>query len=381
MSVGAVNAFAGIWLVDKGMTATQIGVIFAVPVGVIIFINVFVGRLADRADDWRQIIVMGAWASALTPFGLIFATDFWGILLVWTLAVVTQMMILPVTDAASMRLSRRSDQNFSLFYAWKTIGYLLTVIICGLLLNKYGAGLFLPLFIALSVFRGVAALGLPAFRNRNRKNHAVEGVVRRHKLAGSVLVQPVWRSMGLGFTLPLVAWALVHCTHFVLNGFLGVLWHQQGMSSGTIGLLIGVSSVAEVAMFLGFRHIIARFAAHKLILLSCSMAIVRWAILAFSPGLEVLFIVQLLHAMTYALGFLACTNFIADCTSEDVAAEAQSFFVALQSIAAILLLVGFGWLAEYVGAKAFLVCAGLALLGAVTVIISGRFELMRSRGS
>lgn len=361
MSVGAINAFAGIWLAYQGISPSQIGVIFALPVGIIIFVNVAIGRIADRATDWRQVIVFGALASAVAPLGLVVAEGFWGILLVWTVVVVTQMMILPVTDAAAIRMSRRVGADFSLFYAWKTIGYLLTVALSGFVLVEFGTQAFVPLFVGLSIVRGLVALGLPNFRAPTQASDAMQD--RTPKL----------RLLRLGFLLPLVGWAMVHCTHFVLNGFLGLLWHEQGLAASTIGILIGVSSIAETGMFLGFKRFVSRIPAQSLILVSCLVAVVRWTCLSMSPSVEILFLLQLLHAITYALGFLACTNFIADSTSDAVAAEAQSFFAALQSGLAIVALIGFGWLTAAWGEKAFLASAAFAAIGAALVIVAKRF--------
>lgn len=365
MSVGAINAFAGIWLSSKGITASEIGVIFALPVGLIILLNLWVGRIADRAEDWRDVIVTGAIASAVAPLGLLIADEFWGILLVWTLAVLTQMVILPVTDAAAMRLSRRNGGDFGQLYAWKTVGYLLTVTLAGFFLAHFGTSAFLPIFIALSIARGLAALLLPRFRAGR-----VAPVEREIRV-------PLLPEMRLGFVLPLAGWAMVHCTHFVQNGFLGLLWHQQGLLAGTIGLLIAVSSLSETLMFLGFKRFFSRIPAQTLILVSCLCGILRWGIFAMSPGVEVLFFLQVLHAITYALGFLACTNFIADSASEDVAAEAQSFFAMLQSALAIVALTGFGWLTEIWGEKAFLASALFAGIGAVLVSSASKFSVWR----
>jgi len=358
MSVGAINAFAGIWLGSQGITPAEIGVIFAVPVVIIVFVNVAIGRIADRANDWRQVIVVGALASAVAPLGLLISDSFWGILLTWTLVVVTQMMILPVTDAAAIRMSRRVGADFSVFYAWKTVGYLLTVALSGFILVEFGTQAFLPLFIGLSLARGICALILPNFRDATRNSDSVQ------KMA------PQLRLFRLSFMLPLVGWAMVHCTHFVLNGFLGLLWHEQGLTASTIGILIGLSSLSETGMFLAFKRFASRWPARTLILVSCLTAIVRWTVLSMAPSVGVLVFVQLLHAFTYALGFLACTNFIADATSEDVAAEAQSFFAALQSGLAIVALIGFGLLAATWDEKAFLVSAAFAGIGAVLVIAS-----------
>jgi PPP family 3-phenylpropionic acid transporter len=128
------------------------------------------------------------------------------------------------------------------------------------------------------------------------------------------------------FLLPLVGWSIVYSTHLILNAFQGLLWKQQGIPADIIGLLIALGALSETAMFFAFR----RFAARNLILASAVVSVARWIAMSFSPGVEILFGLQLLHSVTYALGFLGCVNFIANSASEDIAAEAQSFFVVLQ---------------------------------------------------
>ena len=83
-SAGAAVAYAGIWFAGEGLSSGEIGVINAVPVFIMLGLNLLVGRIADRAKDWRQVIIAGALASAFLPLGLFFAHGFWAILLVWT---------------------------------------------------------------------------------------------------------------------------------------------------------------------------------------------------------------------------------------------------------------------------------------------------------
>ena len=44
----------GIWFTEKGLNAGQIGIVNALPVFVMLILNMIVGRIADRARDWRQ---------------------------------------------------------------------------------------------------------------------------------------------------------------------------------------------------------------------------------------------------------------------------------------------------------------------------------------
>jgi MFS transporter, PPP family, 3-phenylpropionic acid transporter len=365
MTGGAATVFAGIWFSGKGLSSQEIGVINAVPVLVMLGINLVVGRIADRADDWRQVIMIGAVAAGIFPFGLFFVDGFWGILLFWTLAAVAQMAVGPVADAAAMRITRRRGTDYGAIRAWGTVGYLLVIFVTGYLVVWFGGEIFLPLFVALAVLRGIASLGLPKFRPPRNDEAPPTGATRMPQ------VMKPW------FLLPLAGWAIVFATHLILNAFQGLLWKEQGISEDLIGVLIALGALSEAAMFFAFRRVAGRFSARNLILLSAIVSVARWLAMSFSPGVEILFLLQLFHSVTFALGFLGCTNFIANWTSDDIAAEAQSFSVVLQQGMAVIAVAGFGWLAGEWGARAYIASAAFAALGAALVWISLQLQQPR----
>src|SRR5262249_34595633 len=146
MGPGAATTVLPIWLALQGITPEEIGVINALPVPVILGFNLFVGRLADRASDWRQVIVIGAMLAGVIPIGLFFAHGFWGILLIWTLAAVPHGVTGPVLDAATMRLTRRNGTDYGTIRAWGTVGYMLLNALTGFLVVWFGAAIFAPLY-------------------------------------------------------------------------------------------------------------------------------------------------------------------------------------------------------------------------------------------
>lgn len=355
MSVGAVNGFAGLWFQSRGMTPEEIGLIFAIPIVGVVLAGVPVGRLADRMSDWRQVIATGALLSAIVPLGLLAVDDFAGYVIIWTLAVVTQVATIPIIDAAAIRRSRRVGGDFGKLYAWKTAGYLAAVLGTGLLVGHLGIVAFLPAYLGFSALRGLCAFPLPRFRAEPPKARS----------------RVLWiASADRAVLLPLLGWVLVHCTHSILNAFLGVLWVDQGVTAAMVGVLIAFSGVVETGVFVALKVLIRRFDPTTLITVSCLAGVVRWTGFALSPRIEILFLLQLLHGLTYAVGFVACTNLIADRASEDVAAEAQSVFGILQSGVSAIGLVAFGVLAGAVGPRAFLGSAVLAGLGALLVVVS-----------
>lgn len=361
MAGAAFNVYGGIWFADRGLSSEQIGIINAVPVLVTLLLNITVGKIADRASDWRQVIVLGSLLAAFIPIGLFFVGDFWGILIVWTLALLPINVIGPVADAATMRMTRRRGTQYGPIRAWGTVGYMVTLFFVGWVISQFGGGIFLPLFVGLSILRGIVALGLPRFRGPER-----EGVTKPAR-SGATHLRDVMKPF---FILPLVGFSMVYATHVVLNAFQALLWMEQGLSPDLIAPLLALAAFSEAALMFVFGRLAVRFSARNLILLSAVSAVIRWICMGFQPGVEFLVPLQLFHAFTFALGFMGCVHFIANWTSEEIAAEAQGFFQMLQQAMSVISLIAFGWLTGMMGAKAYFIAAGFALLGAVLIWLS-----------
>jgi len=365
---GAAAVYLPIWLAEKGMSPEQIGVVNAVPIFLILVLNLFVGRIADKAGDWRQVIVGCALVSGVAPLALFFVDDFWGILLVWTLLSLPSGAMGPVVDAAAVRLTRRNGTDFGVIRAWGTVGYMVMNALTGFVAAWGGSAVFVPLFAGVLLLRGVLSLQLPRFRAPDHQP-TVAAIAPAARLRAAL--QP-W------FVLPLIGFGMVFGTHYILNAFAALLWKAQGIDEAVIGPLVALGALSEAAMMFAWRRVGARFSPRYVILVSALVSGLRWIAMAFSPPVLVLVGLQALHGVTFAMGFLACVHFIAKWTSEDIAAETQSLFAGLQQVMSVVALVGFGWLVTLMGEKAYLVAALFALVAGGLVVVSLR---LRSAGS
>ncbi|EYD77327.1 putative 3-phenylpropionic acid transporter [Rubellimicrobium mesophilum DSM 19309] len=361
MGAALSNVYAGLWMAGKGLSPDEIGAVNAVPLAVMLVLNWLVGRLADRASDWRGVIVGGALLAALFPLGFFAADGFWGILLVWTLAGLPHMATVPVLDAAAMRMTARRGTAFGALRAWGTAGYLAVLLVAGWVMERLGPAGFAPLMVGLAAVRAVAALGLPRFR-------APEGETEAR---GARHLREVMRPW---FLLPLLGGAAVMATHLVLNAFQGLLWQAQGFGLGTISLLIALGAASEMLVFFAFGRIFGRFRARTLMLASAGLTALRWAMMAQAPGLPMAILLQASHGLTFAMGFLAAVQFIANWTSEEIAAEAQGFFVVLQQALSVATMSGFGLLMAHWGVGAHWGSAAVAGLGALAIWASWRLQ-------
>lgn len=366
---GAVaSVFLGIWLSQHGIPADQIGVVNALPMLGLLLLNMIIGRIADRADDWRTAIIAISLVSALIPIGLYFTTEFWGILLVWALAAMSNGLVPPIIDAATVRMTRRNGTDFGVVRAWATIGYVVGAAGIGGLLTVVGPGAFVTLYLAMTVLRAVIGFLLPRFRAPAQEATLAD-------VPGAPAQQAKLRdSLKLWFVLPLVAFALVNSSNAAMGSFGALLWHQQGIPDYFLGPLLGTAAVGEAVLMLIWRRFGGRVTARNMILVACLAGLVRFTVLAFGPPVEALFLLQLLHAFSFGMGYFGVVHFIANWTHESNAAEAQGFANMLNQGVAMVMLILFGWLAEWFGPGAFFSSTVTCSIGIICVFVSLRLR-------
>lgn len=363
-SAGVASVYFGIWLANRGIRPEEVGIINAAPVLLMLLVNVFIGRLADRARDWRSAIIVLSLFSGFVAFGLLFVSGFWGILLVWTLSMMPAAAAVPIVDAATLRMTQRRGTDFGIVRAWGTVGFMATTFAAGPLIAAFGDGAFAPLFVGVAVARAALSLQLPAFRG----DRSAEPVAATTTPAAGKLheIMKPW------FIATLLGLGIVYSTHAAIGAFAALLWVEQGISEALIGPLIAFMAAAEAVMMFLWTRLKFKASARHLILIAALVAVLRYAAMAFSPPVWVLFGLQMLHSITFAVGYFGGIYFIANWTREEIAAEAQGFSYVLQQAMSVIVLVGMGWCVQAFGAGAWLVLSGYAMLGAVCVLVSLR---------
>jgi len=354
---GVMTAYGGLWFAHMGLSEAQISLISAAPILVMLMLNIAVGRIADRASDWRQVIIWGAMIGGLSGIGLIWAQGVWSIGLVILLVSATQIGTMPVLDAATIRMTRRRGSSYGPRRAWGTVGYILALVLTGVLADRYGPAVFVPLFVGIGLLRAATSLLLPRFRAPEDPRDPVP-------------VQSLRAVLKPWFVLPLLGAALVFGSHLILNTFQSLLLVRQGISETTVSLLIALGAVAETVLFFTFARFSHLLAARQFLLIAALVTVLRWVAFGFEPGVGPLIFLQALHAITFALSLIAVVGFIANHTDEGIAAQAQSFYVMLQQGASILALMVFGSLVGSWGGEAYFLSAGIAALGAACILAS-----------
>jgi PPP family 3-phenylpropionic acid transporter len=348
------SAYLAIWMSGKGLGSEQIGVVNALPVLLMLGVNLLIGRLADRASDWRVAIIVLAMVSGAASIGFFFVDAFWGLLLVYALTALPAGALVPVIDAATLRMTQRRGTDFGFVRAWGTVGYTLASALTGFAVGWLGATVFVPLFVGWSLLRAGLSVPLPQFR----APPPVDVPAAKTRAAGLASFMRPW------FLLPSLAFALLQATHLFVGAMGALVWKLDGVGDGWIGPLIATSAAGEAIMMFAWRRVGTKMSARTMLIIAGLVATVRWAAMALDPPLPLLFALQALHAITYPFAYFGIMHFIANWAPEEIAAEAQGFSSAMTQGLAVVTLLGFGWLIGIMGGQSYFVASAMALAGA-----------------
>lgn len=418
LSLGVVLPFFSLWFVSIGLSGQQIGMVAATPSFLVIAINLLIGSLADRAKDWRTAIIIGHWCVAVLITCLFLSQQFYSVWLIWACSGALLLAISPVLDAASIRMSRHRGFPFHRIRSFGSLGFIVGVIGGGVIFDRFGIAWFLPVLAGISWVRAMASMALPKFREglkvtgsdqtvagtaanmTARTTAAVELPVASVPSQSSPHLQTNNHDQGqpgdqrtIGhpavnqvksdrtqtdrqvlrdpfFIMVLLGGALINGSHGYYYSFGTILWQNAGYSETVISLFWALGVVTEVLIMWWFTRIAKQHSARKLMLFAGVVATVRWIVFLFEPGTGWLLVAQTLHGVTFGVLFLATVNFIANWTSHEIAATAQSFAAMLTTASIAVTTAMSGWIHAAAGFYGYGVMGLVSLIGSLLVLIA-----------
>lgn len=284
-ALGALVPYWGLYLKSKGFNAVAIGSLMALLMATkIVAPNVW-GWLGDHIGHRMRIVRMASLVAALV-FGLMFwAEGFWEIALVMMVFSFFWNASLPQLEVVTFSYLADQVKRYSLLRLWGSVGFIITVMLLGMLLDYKGEEVIL--WVVLSMYLGIFLVSL-SIRDPAPVPHPTD--------QGSIL-QVLKQPAILAF---FVVVFLMQAGHGPYYAFYSIYLEAHGYSKSTTGLLWGLGVLAEVLLFLFMQHMLKRWKAGSILVVSMLLAVLRWLLIGYFPDtLWVLSIAQLLHAATF----------------------------------------------------------------------------------
>jgi MFS transporter, PPP family, 3-phenylpropionic acid transporter len=311
-----------VWLADRGMGAEQIGVLL----GVFTWARLaapWAGSWADRRGRGGHLACALAGATLACFAGFVWADGFAPLLLLSAALGLALAPILPLADGIAVSAAAAGRIDYGRVRLWGSVAFVLASGVGGLVLQRTSPDLVLTALLITSV----ALLAATAWLAPAGRKSPVSASAPAASL-GAILRWP-------RFLTFLAAGACMQGAHAVLYGFGTRHWQAIGITESTIGWLWAWGVIAEVVLFAVGQRMVARFSPPGMLALAALGGIVRWPLLAWVESVEVVVLVQTLHAATFAAAHMGAMSWIRDSIGREGVQRATALYTAVCSGASL----------------------------------------------
>ena len=294
---GLFGTYAPLWFQQLGYGSLAIGALASLQSSTRLFAPYAWGWLADHGGRRTQLLRIAVALALLCAAGY-FVSPAYGWIAGVTLALfVCTAGVIPISEAALAHVvsvgATLDAARYGRVRVWGSIGFIVTVVGSGALLQAIGVRAFPWLVVALLGALLIAAVRLPGSTEAPHGSDTAPGAL-------AVLREPIvaWFFAGVFFTV------MAHTSLYV---FFSLYLVSLGYGKMAIGLIWAVGVAAEVGWFWFQGAWLARRTPHAWLTLAAAIATLRFALTAAFGGVPALLVlVQCTHAITFAAQHSSC---------------------------------------------------------------------------
>jgi PPP family 3-phenylpropionic acid transporter len=350
-ALGAYNPFFPTWLRARGIEGFAMSSIMVLNPLFGMVAPLAFGVAADTLGLRGSLLRIAA-MGALLPFGAIVVLSLTGHgIPYWTLFSFMAVFAFfrgPLVSLADVT-ALEDPGSYGRTRLFGSAGFMAMAVLAGFVIDPASPAA-LPVAVALPlVLTAVVAARLPA-KSARPPEPIAEDAVR-------LLRSP-------DYLLFLFGSLLWYASHVSYDLCFSLQLRDIGASSGAVGVFWAVGVIAEIALMSVAHRLFERFSPARLISFGLASAAARFALVASVHSLGVLFLLQPLHALTFALVWTASLEFVRKRAPSHVLATAQSLFSVSACLGSALGMLAWGPLyAKSGGTAVFAGASAVALLG------------------
>ena len=361
-----IITFSSVYLLAKGFSNAQIGVLMSVSGILATLLQPLLSRKADhlRRLSLRQfsaLLVVVELALGLLLFllpGLFFQR------VLYSLLVILVQLLMPLCSSLGMAcLNQGISLNFGVARGAGSITYGVASAVCGQLVLVLGAS-SVPL--AMTVLHLVFLASVLLFRVRGAAQSdgpaEVPPPAETSQAGRGQLRRLLW---------VLVGSVLLFISHNLLNTFAFQIVQPLGGDSGAMGNMLLIQSIWELPIMFLFSWMLTRRASRTWLRLS-GLGFFLHALGAWlAPNMGVMYAIQFFELPGYAMYILASVYFVNEIVPPDQRVQGQAWFTMCATLGNVLASLSGGFVLDLWGANVMLAFATLS--GGLGMVLLGVF--------
>jgi PPP family 3-phenylpropionic acid transporter len=296
-------AFLVLYLKSRNYNAVQIGVIMSAISVVSIFGQPFWGHYSDRKHTMRNVLVVCLAVSGVVSLLIpVFSSSYIIVIMICLLISFTENSMPTIIDSWIVNSAvKRPWIDYGLTRGLGSLGYAITAVVFGVMLDKFGYGLIFPVHFVLIVI----TIGFCFFIE---KTHRAE--VSYVSAPPKLIVPKLNLLESKDYIIFLIASTLVFTGFRATATFYPLLLSMKGGNNSDMGLSLSIMALSEVPVLFLSRKLLLRFKDTFLIAVSMLFFIVRVLLHIVVPTVPGLIAIQAIQSLSFALFLPAAVYYI-----------------------------------------------------------------------
>lgn len=383
MAYAVLASFASAYLLDRGYSNSEIGIILAVGAVLSVILQPFVADLCDRTKKISiigitEIITVGIFVFMFLT--LVMRRASIALSVVFVLMYAWHTTLQPLFNSLAFKLSESGHEvKFGMMRAVGSLGYSVLCAFLGTLVEKIGiqvlpiTGLTSLVFLMLAIY-----LAFNTFKKACEKNGVTEAQLLRTDKVEEVtasdcevedinLVEFIKRNKL--FILAQVGVLGIFFSNAILNNFMYQVVDNIGGDSGDMGRILSVMAFLEIPPMLLFETFHKKFSCKSMLIFGAICFTIKIVIVYFSTSVTMLYIAQLFQLGSFGIFLPAMVCFIDEIMERGEAVKGQAFYTIMVTISSVFASLIGGVLIDLYGVSKMLLVASIAT-GAGAVVFS-----------
>lgn len=330
------TTYIPVFYANKGFNLFQIGILTAIGPVLTILIQPLWAKLCDRVKYRTTVLIIILVGSMVSDIIFPYLHSFIFIFLFTVTYMVFNTSVLPISDSISTEHLKKTGGKFSIARMGGTLGYSLSVIVCGIYFKANVKNMFLVQMILYIFVITYVVFILGKEKNTVRAKKTTKSFsLLKNKEFLFILFFTMINNAALGYN----------------GSFLSMRVRELNFSNDFVGYCFGLAALTEVPVIIVMPKLYRRFGHHRMLYTAGLATALRLIICLFASDIKLIIAAQLLQGLAYMTVYYATVTYV----SENLPDDAKSFGQGLLAVAQT----GFGSILGCVGGG--LICNNLSI--------------------
>ncbi len=366
MHYGVVASFCSAYLIGKGYSNSEIGIILAAAGGVSVFLQPILADISDRAVKLSSIGVAGISTALMLILNLalfIFTKKSTALWTVYVLLMAWNLALQPLFNSLQRKLSESGAKiNFGICRAAGSLGYSVFTAAVGFAVERQGTG-FLP-SAGVIVLSLLLILLAATKRTLERSKQKTAGEAPSSDEASEKIGLREFFARNRAFVILNFFILLLFFQNSILNNFMFQIVDGVGGGTEDLGRILSFMAFVEIPALLFFDKISRRLSYRALLKLASVAFVLKIAIIYMAKSVAIIFAAHFFHIFSFGLFLPAIVAFVNQIMKKGELVKGQSLYTAAITVSNIFASVSGGLMLDGFG-------AGFMLLISVAATAAG----------